>query len=209
MEHILEKLFELAPNVAILKLFVRNQEHFFTFKEIKEKSQVNNKSAQRELHKFIKIGLIKKKNAYIKEIIKTSKNTSGVLKAKNKKVAVFCTNKSFIFLRELQDLVNKSLISVKKINTKIRKVGNVKLAILSGVFLNEDNARTDLLIVADSIKNQKLKNLLVGIEYEFGRSIHYTIMDTDEFKYRIDMYDRFLRDILDRPHKKLINRLDI
>ena len=85
----------------------------------------------------------------------------------------------------------------------------MKLAVLSGVFINSDNARTDLLIVGDDVKKRALENFLGHTESDLGRPIQYTLMDTEEFRYRMDMYDRFLRDILEYPHAKLINRLDI
>mgnify|MGYP001592748310 CR=1 FL=1 len=34
-------------------------------------------------------------------------------------------------------------------------------------------------------------------------------MEKDEFKYRYEMFDRFLRVLLEGPHRKLINKLDM
>ena len=52
-------------------------------------------------------------------------------------------------------------------------------------------------------------NFLIRTESELGKSVQHTLMDTEEFRYRLDMYDRFLRDILEYPHEKLINKFDI
>ena len=93
--------------------------------------------------------------------------------------------------------------------TSFRRGYQVKLAVLAGVFLNHENSRTDLLIVGDDITKRKLDRFLLYIESELGRSIQYTLMDMDEFKYRMGMYDRFLRDILEYPHTTIIDRIGI
>ena len=80
---------------------------------------------------------------------------------------------------------------------------------LAGVFIGQENARTDILMVGEGITKTKLNQFLATTESEIGKTLHYTLMSTDEFRYRRDMYDRFLRDILEYPHEKLINRLGV
>jgi len=146
----------------------------------------------------------------IKRKIGRGKRTKIKITIKSKKAKVYFANKHFTLFTELQNLVTKSSVASKKeITNKIRTLGNVKLALVSGVFTNNENARTDLLIVGDRIKPGKINSFLSKIESDIGKSIHYTLMDTSEFKYRMDMYDRFLRDILEFPHEKLINKVNI
>jgi len=47
------------------------------------------------------------------------------------------------------------------------------------------------------------------LEPKFGREIRYTILSTPEFRYRLTVQDRLLRDVLDFPHRILINRAGI
>lgn len=207
MEQILERLFESVPKVKILRLFVRNQELLFTFEDIKKRSQVRPQAARSELKKLIKLDLISQKISPIKYQIK---RRSGKIINKSRKTRVFFINKSFRLLPELHDLVAKdSIASRKKLLAKIRGLGSMKLVVLSGIFLNSDRARTDLLLVGNNIKKGKLERFLADVESEIGRPLQYTLMEEKEFKYRLDMYDRFLRDILEYPHDKLINRLKI
>jgi len=65
------------------------------------------------------------------------------------------------------------------------------------------------LIVGDKIKSSKFDRFLKELEAEVGREINCAIMTTKEFYYRHDMYDRFIRDLLDFKHEKLINKLKI
>ena len=46
-----------------------------------------------------------------------------------------------------------------------------------------------------------------NLEAEAGTEIDYAVFDNEEFQYRQKMFDRFLRDILEKPHKKLINKI--
>lgn len=209
----MEKLFESVPRARLLRLFLRNTDIHFTFSEIVTRSRLRHSEAQKELVKLLNLGFIKKRTAQIREgIVKKSKSSKKpnkiIFKTKNAKV--YCANLSLPVLKELQGLIIKSSVaSRKKLFDRIKKLGTMKLVILSGVFLNNDRARTDLLIVGDNIKKWRLEKFLAEVESELGRSLRYTVMDTNEFKYRLDMYDRFLRDILEYQHEKLINRVHL
>lgn len=209
----LEKLFESVPRARLLRLFLRNIDIYFALPEIVTRSRLRRFEAQKELTKLLGLGLIKKRTAQIREgVVKKSRSSKKPNKItfKTKTAKVYYANPNFPVLKELQELIVKSSVaSRKKLFDRIKKLGTMKLVTLSGVFLNNDRARTDLLIVGDGIKKGRLEKFLAEVESELGRSLRYTVMDTSEFKYRLDMYDRFLRDILEYPHEKLINRVHI
>lgn len=211
VEQFLEKLFESVPKVRILRLFMQNPEHFFTFREITQHSRIKPSVAKTQLKKFIKVGLIKQKTGNIQKELKITQGKEQKTILKNQKAEFYGVDPKFGFIKELEDLVIKSSItSKKKLLKYIKNIGNVKLAVISGVFMKNSSAsRTDLLIVGDNITRSKIENFLSKIESEIGKSIHYTLMDMDEFKYRINMYDRFLRDTLEYPHEKLINKIGV
>lgn len=207
MEGVLEKLFESVPKVRILRLFLQNSDRFFSFPEITQRSRVKLDIAKQELAKLVTIGLLTTKIGKY-----PSENESlSPQKRPSKKIKLYGVDPEFDFLPELKDLVTKSSrASYKKLHRQIKKLGNVKLAVLTGIFVNrEQTGRTDLLVVGENITKKKIENFLAKVESELGQSLHYTLMDTDEFKYRLNMYDRFLRDILEFSHEKLINKLDI
>lgn len=205
VEGILEKLFESVPKARILRLFMRNTEERFRFDEIVSRSQLRARTARGELKKLTRLGLI---NSEV-ERVESPKKRHG--KIRFKKVSVYAANTEFIAFRELRDLVARASVAPrKKLFRQLNGLGRVKLAVLSGIFINNvENARTDLLIVGDNLNKRRFAAFLSNTESELGKSVQYTLMDSDEFKYRMDMYDRFLRDILEYPHEKLINRLNI
>lgn len=126
---------------------------------------------------------------------------------------VYVLNPDFGSFYELRDLILKSLPAEKDgMTDRMNKLGKIKLAIISGVFINKDNLDpliADLLIVGDYIDNRKLRSFLKSLEAEVGKEVKYSIMDKEEFQYRLAMFDRFIRVLLESPHEKLINRLGI
>ena len=55
----------------------------------------------------------------------------------------------------------------------------------------------------------ELDNIIKTIESEIGREIRYAVFETSEFNYRYSIFDKFLRDILEYPHEKIINKLNL
>ncbi|MFY9462816.1 MAG: hypothetical protein WAP52_01380 [Candidatus Sungiibacteriota bacterium] len=204
MDHILEKLFESVPKVRILRLFMCNPEARFALDEIISRSQVRKYAVRAELNKLLKLGMIRE------GVIHDEVPTKNARKPRIKKKTVYALDQAFPLLNELRDLLVKSSVAPRnKILRQIKGIGKVKLAVISGVFIQSDNSRTDLLLVGDGIHQRKLDRFLADTESELGKSVQHTVMETDEFLYRMDMYDRFLRDILEYPHEKIINKFNL
>lgn len=194
MEQILEKLFDSVPKARILRIFMQNPDQSFTFDMIVGKSNVKSAQARKEINKLLKVGIIFEKKASIKKV----------------KTIVYTANQDFEIFQELRNLIIKSSVASKKnLLQRLKKLGRIRLAMIAGTLINNERGRTDLLLVADDITKGKLERFLSELESEVGKQVHYTLMTKDEFTYRINMYDRFLRDILESPHEKLINRLNI
>jgi len=49
--------------------------------------------------------------------------------------------------------------------------------------------------------------LVKNLEAEIGREVSYVMMSSEEFKYRMDMMDRFLMDFMEGPHDEIINKI--
>jgi hypothetical protein len=77
--------------------------------------------------------------------------------------------------------------------------------VVSGVFIGDDKSRVDILLVGDKLKKNILQQVIKGLEAEIGKELDYVVFDTNEFKYRLDMYDKLVCDILDLPHESLID----
>lgn len=125
----------------------------------------------------------------------------------------YVLDNTFEFLYELRDLVLKASPAEKdRMAERIGKLGRIKLAIISGIFMNKehsDPAIADLLIVGDDIEQRRLRSFLRSLEAEVGKEIKFAVMEKDEFQYRLSMFDRFIRVLLESPHEKIINKLGL
>lgn len=189
-KEILGQIFDSPVKVKLLKLFLRNPDNSFTMQEIAKRTRADTRACQREVKKMESIKLVNSK------LVKNKKN--------------YRVNQEFDFYKELRTLILKSSpASKKKILQRLRALGKINLAVLSGIFMDLESARADLLIVGDSINQQKLNAFFRDLEAEVGKELDYVVLTTEDFKYRYDMFDRFIRDVLEKPHEKLVNKLRI
>jgi len=195
-EQILEHLFDSPVKVKIYKLFLRNSGRYFSLPEIAKKTQSNSRVVKRQVKGLLSVSFLRQKK------VKTSRK-KGI-----KGGMYYSVNTQFDFFNELNKLILKSSpTSKEKMLRKILKLGRIKMALISGVFLNTENSRVDLFLVGDDINERKLKKFLGDMEAEVGREIAYAALTSKEFDYRFHMFDRFVRDILEKPHEKMINKI--
>lgn len=188
MSQVLESLFGSKDKARILRFFLHNPEAEFCVSDIVGKNLLNVRNTRRELN-----------------ILKDIK----FLNEKTKKGKKFYTlNISFPFYPELRSLIIKSNIYPQCQSLgKVKSVGDVRLALVSGIFLNYPRSKADMMIVANHVSRAKMNNLIRNLEAEIGKEISYVMMSSDEFKYRMDMMDRFLLDFLEGPHDELVNKI--
>ncbi|MEA1925655.1 MAG: hypothetical protein U9M90_00210 [Patescibacteria group bacterium] len=188
MKNSLEELFGSRERWRLIKLFLLNEKEKFTAQEIAKRNKVNGRKTVRILEQLTRANFICKR-----------------MKDKRK---YFILNRQFPFFRELKDLVVRSNIYPQcKSLGKIKTLGKIKLGLISGVFINYPKSKTDLLIVGDSISHAKMKHLLEDLEAEMGREINYSLMSSSEFKYRTNMFDKFIMEILDSPYEVVVNKI--
>lgn len=88
----------------------------------------------------------------------------------------------------------------------IKKLGEVKAAFLSGAFTGQPQLPVDLLLVG-KVNLTKLDTFLKQCKTMMNIDINYSIMTPDEFKLRVNTFDRFIKDIFDYPHIVVIDAL--
>ena len=207
MNTALEKLFGSSARVKMIRLFLSNPENVFSLEDVSRRAKAPMPVAKREISLFKAIGLIKQRDEIIDEPVKLK---DGTIKIKKKKFNGYFLNALFPFVHALRNLVlNAAPVDKEAMVKEINTIGRIKLVIFSGIFTNRENSRVDLLLVGDSMKETKLDKVLKNIEAEIGKEIVYAVFKTDDFMYRLGMYDRFIRDILEYPHEKAVNKLNI
>lgn len=192
-QQILEKLFDSPTKLRLLKLFLRNPKIKFTVPEIRKRTLLKTPQITKELKNLNDIDLIKAQ------------------KIRGKRDKLYFLNEGFVFIEELRNLILKSSpADEKKLTQKLKTLGGLKLAVLSGVFVSHDaeDTRADILLVGTKkLNTKKLNTFMRNLEAEAGAELDYVVFTTEEFNYRQKMFDKFVRDILEKPHKKLVNKI--
>jgi hypothetical protein len=202
----LEKIFGSAAKVKIMRLFLFNPADTFDIDTIISRSKVTPNEARREVGMMQKIGLIKKRSFFKDFTVGKGKKK----RVERRRVSGWIINEGFEYMEPLQELlIHISSLRDSELLKKLHRVGRLKLVIVSGVFINNYDSRIDLLVVGDLMRKGTLENVIKTIESEIGREIRYAYFETPDFQYRLGIYDKLIRDILDFPHEKILDRLNI
>jgi hypothetical protein len=188
MSDVLEAIFGSKEKMRMLRFFLQNPEHDYTVAEIAQRNMLVAKKMRKELNTLIKIKFI---------LTKTRKGKT-----------LYALNQEFVFYPELKNLIAKdNLFPQSKSLDKIKDLGNVKLAVISGAFINYHKSKADMILVIDEVNRAKLKNLMSNLEAEIGKEVDFVLMNNEEFKYRLNMLDKFILEFLEGPHEEVINKV--
>ena len=189
----LSKLFGSEAKVKIIRLFLFAPETVFDIPTISERVKEDSTKVRREMSGLEKIGFVKRR-------VKVNGKGTG---AKG-----FILNSGFGYLTALQTfLINSKPLLPKEIVRKFSSLGTIKLIVVAGIFIQNPDSRVDVLIVGDNVKKGQLESVIKNMEAEIGKELRYAYFGTADFLYRLNMYDKLIRDILDYPHEKLVNKL--
>jgi len=188
MSEILENLFGSKSKTRLLRFFLQNPEHEYSLQEIAKRNMLKNSAIRREVENLVRIKLI--------------------LKRTKKGKRSYLLNQNFVFYPELKNLISKdNLYPQSKSLSRIKDIGNIKLAAISGAFINYHKSKADMILVGDGISRAKIKNLMSSLEAEIGKEIDFVLMSGEEFKYRLNMLDKFILEFLEGPHEEIINKI--
>lgn len=217
---ILEKIFGSAAKVKIMRLFLFNPSTPFDLAKIVERAKVTPQAARLNIRLLENAHLIRPRT-FVKDGRKTENVGKSGTENKNvgrnrkpiairKRVRGWILNENFSYILPLQSfLVQASPLQDQIIVRKFNRAGKIKLLIISGIFIQEKDSRVDILVVGDGLRRGTIETTIKDMEAELGKDIAYSVFETKDFQYRLGMYDKLIRDILDYPHKKLVNRLGL
>ncbi|OGE79898.1 MAG: hypothetical protein A2826_01255 [Candidatus Doudnabacteria bacterium RIFCSPHIGHO2_01_FULL_43_23] len=183
-----KKVVENSNIRKIVAVLVKNQPRYFSVKELSIRSGMALGMVRSALKYLSKRGLLNQADKIQQKYyqIKTS------------------TNFFSEFTKHLK--VGKIDLSKDLISREILSVGEVKLAILSGIFVGLPKAEADLLLVG-KISTKKLEKCLKFLEKLSGNEINYAIFSENEYFERLYGSDWFLREVIDRPQITLVDRI--
>lgn len=186
----IEKLFGSKTRAKLLKLFFSNPKKSFYVREMTRVIDEQINSVRRELLNLEGIGIIKNETFDNK--------------------IYYSANSRHPFTKPLSDMFSKKISSADDKNIAettweeySRPVKNyLKGLVVTNRLPGQDGV--DLLIIGND-KTKKLTRWAEVIEKKLGKPINYVIMSVDDFTYRRNVRDRFIREILEMEITEIID----
>ncbi len=180
-------LFGTPARHAILRALVFNPDRKYSVRDFHKKYGLAPASTRAELQRLVDGGL--------------------VLHAPVDGTAHYTMNVNYPLYPELRALfVKAQLMTEYDFGKHIQRLGRVAYAVLTGIFTNVPEARTDILIVG-TVHRLKIRRLIRKLQREMDHDLRFTVMSRREFQYRKDITDRFLYDILENRKVVLVDTL--
>jgi hypothetical protein len=203
---VLGKLFGSESKVKMMRLFLFNPETSFSAETIAERVKCGLFSARHELSTLRQMKFIRPRSF----ARRAAKNRKGKRQIVRRRISGFTLNSSFPYLAELQRLLlDTSLLKGEEIVRKLSAIGRLKLVVISGLFIQDPDSRLDIMVVGDHLKRSTVEQRMRTMEAEIGKELRYAAFDTQEFNYRLGLYDKLVRDVLDYPHAVVLDRLGL
>lgn len=185
----LAKLFGSPTRLKLLRLFLFNDDLSFTAAEAAFRTKTASAAARKELAGLVSMGIVKKKSG---------------------RSTTYSVNKKFPYFEALQTFIRSTTnLSDGTMVSSIKRAGNVRLVVLSGLFTGAIETKVDVLVVGDRLVDKPLESSIRALEAELGRELRFTSLSTEDFKYRRGVYDRLVRDVFDFPHRILLDKIGV
>lgn len=183
----IDQLFGSKTRVKLLQLFYGNPNRSFYVREITRKIDEQINSVRRELANLLSIGIIKSDT--------------------NNNKLYYEVDQEFQFYGPLLTMFGEQAEGEPVVGeaTQLKNVGNIDLALLTGLLTRDERSGIEVLLVGDINQTQAAK-YVVELEVKEGKELRYAVMDIEEFKYRQEVNDRFLTQVLTSKYQVLVDK---
>lgn len=183
-----EALFGSRSRARLIRFFTMNPDVEFSIVDVVEKTLLSRTDVQREVKRLAKMKFVVEKSRQGKKM--------------------YVSNADFPFYVEMKTLVSKLNVNAQsQVFRKLKTVGEVKLILISGLFLNYPKSKVDMVLVVNNINRTKLRQAIAFLEAEAGKEIRFVLMNSEELHYRLDMLDRFFIEFLEGPYEEVVNKV--
>lgn len=176
----IEQLFGSKTRVKLLQLFYSNPNRSYYVREITRTIDEQINSVRRELGNLLSIGII------------TSDNTNNKL--------YYEVNQKYEYFTPLQQIFGNGVTAKSRsdvaaddehtLESELRAIGNIELAVLTGQFTRDESSGVDLLFVG-KVNQNALQKYVDELEKREKKILRYTSMTLQDFQYRLQINDRF------------------
>ena len=217
----LGKIFGSENRVKVMRFFLANQDKQISFLDLLKKVKIGKNDLKKELKNLVSIDFIgelvlideveiKVKQKKISKKNKSKSATQDLPKTILKQIKEdgYELNKNYVFADSLANLLlDFRFIDRQDLLEDFKRYGKIKLLCLGGVFFRDEEGNLDLLIAGDALDKEKIDLYIKKLEADFGTELRYAVFESEEFKYRVTMFDRLIKDFWKRPHEKIVEKI--
>lgn len=194
-----EQLFGSKTRVKLLHLFYENPNRSFYVREITRKIDEQINSVRRELANLLNVG-----------IITSDSSNNKVYYEVNQKYLYYSALREIFGGRKPRKASSKAARSragdepevetviaepVIEEPDELKQLGNVEIACLLGQFTRDESSGVDVLIVGN-VNSNALQKYITSLEQQESKELRYTVFSLEEFRYRLQIKDRFTANVL-------------
>jgi predicted transcriptional regulator with HTH domain len=218
---VIEQLFGSKTRVKLLQLFYSNPNRAFYVREITRKIDEQINSVRRELSNLLSIGIITSdatnNRLYYEvnqdyEYYKPLAMVFGGLpapaedepKAPKKEAQPAGQAGKKAPAAEPAAKAKTDVAPEHPMAKSLRSLGKVDLALLTGQFTRDELSGIDVLIVGN-VNQTKADKFIAELEKSEGKELRYTVLPVDNFRYRRQINDRFISNVLGAKKQVIIN----
>lgn len=177
----LKRLFTSNTRIKLLTVFIMNPDEEFFIRELTRKLDEQINSIRRELDNLKKMGFLKSKT-------------------KNRK-KYYHVNKNFIIFEELKSIILKAVSSNDDMINELKKMGDISVLVLSGIFTDRETRSVDMLVVGN-VDRERVTSY-INEDLKTSRPIKFTIMNEEDYRYRLNCHDKFVTELLNDPENQV------
>lgn len=191
-----------------------NPNRSFYVREITRKIDEQINSVRRELANLLSVGIITSEtnnNRLYYEVDQKHEHYDALASIfGGKRVKKPSLAKNGTSNKAADDSGNSSASTVKVEDTAnplldtFRKTGNLKIMLLCGQFTRDESSGADLLLVGD-LNFSKVEKAVSELEAVENKEIRYAVFGLEEFKYRKQINDRFITNLITSKKQVLLD----
>lgn len=194
----IEQLFGSKTRVKLLQLFYNNPNRSFYVREITRKVDEQINSVRRELANLLSIGIINSESNNNRLYYEVNQDYENY-----KALSLMFGPKTKPAKKKAED-GSEVVVTEHPLSKAIRAAGRVQLALLTGRFTRDESSGVDLLVVGD-VNQSKLASFVAELEKDENKEVRYTSMPLANYKYRLQINDRFINNVLAAKKQIIIN----
>jgi len=196
----LSKLFGSPARVKVMRLFVFNTEQVYDRDLVATAVRVSPEAASRECAALARMGIVTRRSFY--------REAPEGSRAKRRKVIGWALDRGYPHLVSLSVFLRDTVqVATADMRRRFRGVGAVRLLVLAGPLAGNPESEVDLLIVGDRLRDTAVRTAVRMLEAECGRDLRYLVLSTEEYLYRRRVRDKLVRDVMDFPHREIVDKL--